>query len=120
MITSYEKGLIFEKKSINYFQRYGYKIIEQRVKTPYGEIDLIVGQNETLVAVEVKGRKNKKDLSYSLSVRQQRRIRDAFSQFISEHVDLLKNYSFHRFDVVLISSQGDLTHIPNAWQISDF
>ena len=39
--TSYDKGIIAEEKAVNYLQNNNFKILENRYKTNYGEIDVL-------------------------------------------------------------------------------
>jgi putative endonuclease len=52
----------------------GFSILGQRVRTPAGEIDLIVADAETLIFVEVKARRAFIDAAYSVLPKQQKRL----------------------------------------------
>lgn len=45
-----------EKKASEYFEARGYRVVAYNVRTPYGEIDLIVQEENRLHFVEVKTR----------------------------------------------------------------
>ncbi len=47
-----------EQLAAQYLQEKGLQIIEMNVRTPYGEVDLIAKDGESLVFVEVKTRTN--------------------------------------------------------------
>lgn len=60
MKTKRETGIQGEQFAAEYLKSQGRKIVAQNVRAPFGEIDLIVEDNETLVFVEVKTRHSKK------------------------------------------------------------
>jgi putative endonuclease len=49
-------GRIAERIAAIWLQAKGYRLIGRRLKTPVGEIDLLMRQGDTLVFVEVKAR----------------------------------------------------------------
>jgi putative endonuclease len=51
-----ETGKTGEELAVNYLKNQGYKIIERNVRTPSGEIDIIVKKNNVLGFVEVRTR----------------------------------------------------------------
>ena len=58
----FEKNNIFgaygESLAAQFLQRKGLRVIDRNFRTPYGEIDLITRNRDTLVFVEVKARRN--------------------------------------------------------------
>ena len=107
-----------EESALLYLKRKDYVLIATRYKTPYGEIDLLMRDGETIVAIEVKYRKHESDSFECLTARQQKRIENALLYYLSEHNinESGANSSLLRFDVVLLSPGTQLTHIENAWQ----
>ncbi|MDP3371959.1 MAG: YraN family protein [Candidatus Paracaedibacteraceae bacterium] len=117
MKTTYERGVHAEKSALRLLEKKGFTQIAMRYKTPHGEIDLLMQDGATLVAVEVKYRKYEADVFESISTKQQQRIQNALLYYLSEH-DMSEsgaNSSLLRFDVVLISADMKITHIENAW-----
>jgi Predicted endonuclease distantly related to archaeal Holliday junction resolvase len=51
---AYLKGRYGEWIAACYLWGLGYEILKTRLKTPFGEIDLLVKKKETLIAVEVQ------------------------------------------------------------------
>jgi putative endonuclease len=45
-----------EETAAEYLTQKGYEVIGQNVRTPYGEIDIVAKQGETIIFVEVKTR----------------------------------------------------------------
>jgi putative endonuclease len=59
MTNKQKIGLYGEKLAEKFFIKKGYKILEKRFQTRFGEIDLIVGKEDEIVFVEVKTRTTK-------------------------------------------------------------
>ncbi len=114
MISNYEKGIKSEKKAFLYLRKKGFILIHHRLKTPYGEIDLLMKKNDLLVVVEVKQRSSINQALYAIDLRQQQRIIDAFCWWQSTKTTALEGSV--RFDVVVIDRQGRLGHLENAFQ----
>ncbi len=117
MKTTFECGIDAEEQACQYLTNKGYQLIKSRYRTPYGEIDLLMYDNETLVAIEVKYRKFETDSLECLTQKQQKRIEDALMYYISENNlnESGKDSSLLRFDVVLLSQKKPIIHIENAW-----
>jgi putative endonuclease len=114
-ITSYKQGVNAEDCALKYLQNLGMICLEKRFKTPYGEIDLLMQDDQAIVAVEVKYRKSLTQAAYSIRPKQQLRIQQTLEFWISQH----KNYSisppFQRFDVVLVCPAEIINYYKNAW-----
>ncbi len=108
---AYLKGQWSEKIATFFLRLKGYKILENRFKTPVGEIDLLVQKNKTLIAVEVKQRKTLEEAAWALTSFQQKRIERALLYYVRS----LKTPLDLRFDVVLISPWKYPYHIEGAW-----
>lgn len=115
-LTSYEKGISAEFCARKHLLSLGYKIIDQRMRNQYGEIDIIAQKGEDVVAVEVKQRKTLNDSRECISKAQRSRIARAFSLFISERNEMFENY---RIDVVCFDILGRFEHIENAFLIEE-
>ena len=55
---SNSKGVIAEKKALTYLLEQGLTLVHQNYYCRFGEIDLIMLEQETLVFIEVRYRKN--------------------------------------------------------------
>lgn len=113
--TSYKKGLWAEKAAIILLRLKGYRILEHRYKTPYGEIDVIARRGETIAFVEVKARKSKQDALEAISPKAQKRIYDAAALYLSAHTE----YSAFemRFDVISVMPGQLPIHDQDMWRI---
>lgn len=107
-------GIDAEQAAAIFFENLGFRVIAHRFKTPYGEIDLIVSNDELIVFVEVKYRKHFSSSVESISPRQQARIRNAAEIFLSQHNDLCMNKDF-RFDALIFDSNLNNEHIINCF-----
>lgn len=102
-----------------YLRLRGYSIISRRVKTPFGEIDLITRKGRTLVFIEVKYRQDRKTLQTSLTPKAQSRINKAASYYVSRQARFQS--LTQRFDLILMSSRGVfpygyMCHMIDAWR----
>jgi putative endonuclease len=113
-MNTYQRGLLSEFISRCYLRINGYRILEQRLRTPVGEIDLVARKRNTLVFIEVKARKDHIKAVESLSRRQQIRIEKS-AQFYLSKLDK-QWYDAMRFDVILLSKWGNLKHLEDAWR----
>lgn len=111
---AYQKGLTAEKVAANYMRLKGYKIIEERYKTSYGEIDLIATKDEYLVAIEVKARPTTGDALHAITPRARKRIEQSILYYISQNPDAAQ--AAIRFDVIAVSPPLTIHHLDNAWQ----
>ncbi len=114
---TYDQGVKAERAAANWLRLKGYKILEERYKTQYGEIDLIISKGNMIAFVEVKARKTKAEALESVTPKMQGRITNAALHYISQNN--LTTFDF-RFDVVSVmpSVLGMVTiqHLDNAWQ----
>lgn len=110
-LTNYEKGLRAEKFVINKLIENKYCILGHRVKTPYGEIDILAQRGNTIIAIEVKLRKTLNEARECISRRQIQRILQALLLIMSQ-----RNLSFetYRIDVVCVNKYGKYEYIKNV------
>lgn len=93
-------GRLGEDIASNFLEKQGIKILQKNYATKYGEIDLIALENETIIFIEVKLRKNKKfgSIIESISESKIKKISKAAELFLNEF-DTFKEC---RFDIILI------------------
>lgn len=112
MSATYQKGLWAETYAAWVLRLKGYKILEQRYKTPVGEVDLIARKKSCLVFVEVKCRPTKEEGLQSITPKMKSRISRAASHFLTtQQGDRTTDI---RFDVVVVSAFR-IWHLDNAW-----
>lgn len=104
-----------------WLQKKGYRILERNLRVAGGELDLIAQHHDTLVFIEVKGRRTNQygGAPYAIDDRKKRQIIKLASYYLSQHG--LSN-QLCRFDVILITGTGQdtpkLTHLEQAFEVS--
>jgi putative endonuclease len=116
-LNAFEKGISSEFSAEKKLRVLGYKILGRRVRTKYGEIDILAQKENDLVAVEVKQRKTLDYARSCLSRRQMSRIANALLFLASQRNESFESY---RVDVLCLDAVGHLEHIENAFPIEDF
>lgn len=107
-----------EEMALGYLKRLGYRIYERNYRTPFGEIDIIAGDGEIVVFVEVKTRAN---YGYgapfeSVTKTKREKIRKTALSYLKR----LKAEPPARFDVLSISVSGGeerIEHIRDAFEV---
>ncbi len=137
-LTNYEIGKQSERRARIFLALRFYKILFTRWSdgnkkgTGAGEIDIIAKRGNTVVFIEVKERKSDRDIFYSITPSQQKRIINSAILFIAKHPEY-ENCDM-RFDAIFVSGADDsgkrnigntckrkkITHIQNAFDASDF
>ncbi len=108
------RGRQAETAAALWLQLKGYRILDRRVKTPKGEIDLIAAKGRMLVFVEVKQRQKLATALDAVTPDLQRRVQDAARLWVGRHrrhADWL-----WRFDIVLLAPGRFPRHMPDAWR----
>lgn len=111
--AAFTRGLDAEAAAAALFEAQGFEVVARRVRTPRGEIDLIVARESLLVFVEVKARASLTVAAESILLRQRRRIAGAAEIFLA------RNPSYDgfdmRLDVVLVAPGAAPVHLPGAF-----
>lgn len=115
--STYEKGLAGEADAIAWLQNRGMVLLTQRYRSPFGEIDAVMRDGETLVFVEVKARATRGEGAglAAVNARKRGRLLKTALAYLGEHACDCPL----RFDVVEITRDGFL-HIPNAFEGREF
>jgi putative endonuclease len=112
-------GLRGEDLAVQYLKKKGFKVIQRNYYCPWGEIDLIAREKETLVFVEIKARSSEEYGSPRDAVDRfkQQKIIQAARVYLAEHH--LNEEIPARFDVVAIHltpSGPEIELIKDAFQ----
>ncbi|MEG0997117.1 MAG: YraN family protein [Clostridia bacterium] len=110
-ISAYAKGVLGETRACDYLCKRGMILLEQRYHSPFGEIDLIMRDGETVVFVEVKLRERGRahDGFAAITPVKRRRLLQTAQCYITEHaLDCPM-----RFDALEITRDG-ICHLPNV------
>lgn len=93
----------------------GYVILARRLRLPMGEIDVVARRGRTLVAVEVKARRDDAGLRDLIAEHQWRRICRSLEVFAGRRrLDHMRM----RFDVILVRRGWRPHHRADAWRPS--
>lgn len=95
-----------------WLQLKGYRILARRVRTPAGEIDLVVRRGRQVAFVEVKARGDLRAAAEALNSRGTHRIGQAAKFLLSRY---LKAGESARFDAVLVRPWRLPVHMMGAW-----
>lgn len=111
---AYKQGVISEKLAAVFLRFKGYKILEQRFKTPVGEIDLIARKGKALVMVEVKQRRSIDEALESVTPKMRGRIERAALYYMHRHSGA-QDLNL-RFDLIAMQWPFLIRHLDNAWR----
>lgn len=115
-VAAFRTGVTAEQRAADYLTAKGYRILAQRFKTPYGEIDIVAEQRGLVAFVEVKARARLVDAAYAVTPRQRQRITAAAEAWLVQHPD---HAEFElRFDAMLIAPDAPPQHLPGAFDAS--
>jgi putative endonuclease len=93
----------------------GFRLLAKRLRTPHGEIDLVMRRGGLLIFIEVKARRSFAEAEEALHPRGLARMRAA-AQMVMPRFDTIihfkKSALNHRFDAVLIAPGRFPRHIP--------
>jgi putative endonuclease len=93
----------------------GFRILERRLSTPWGEIDIVARRGDLLVFVEVKRRRSREEALEALSERQRARIARAAEAYRRSRPELARLAC--RFDLVAIGGRLRPIHLADAWRL---
>jgi putative endonuclease len=107
-----EKGKFAEQQAAIFLEKKGYRVLATNYRHGRGEIDLIATENNVIVFVEVKSRKNATFGQPEIAVnhKKQALIQQAAEGYLEE-LDLQNSI---RFDIIAIVGQ-EITHFEDAF-----
>ncbi len=91
---------------------WGWRILDRRVRTPLGEVDLVARRGRTVAFVEVKSRARPVDLALAVDRNRLMRVANAahmLSHRFADRRDVI------RIDVVLVGPWQLPVHLKNVW-----
>ena len=112
-----ENGSLYEKKAALYLEEKGYSVLSYNYRCKFGEIDLVVKDDNYIVFVEVKHRKDEKmgNPLETVTYRKIKRISMTASYYIMMHK--IPDSTPIRFDIIGFLGE-EITHIENAFEYS--
>jgi putative endonuclease len=90
----------------------GWEILDRRVRTPAGEVDLVAKRGDLIAFVEVKTRATAADLDFAIDERRLARVAAAAEILMPRYAT---NGEDIRVDVILLAPGARPRHIENAW-----
>jgi len=90
----------------------GWRILDRRVRTPAGEVDLVARKGNLIAFVEVKSRATDAELDFAIDERRLARVAAAAEVLIPRYAGPGDDI---RVDVILIAPGSMPRHIENAW-----
>ena len=112
-------GLEGETRACRALEARGYRILQRRYRTRFGELDVVARHEQTVVFVEVKARRGRAfgDPAASVTAEKQRRLVAMAGDYLARH-DLTRTPV--RFDVVAVDlttgCTPSVTIIPDAFR----
>ncbi|HVY02292.1 MAG TPA: YraN family protein [Caulobacterales bacterium] len=110
------KGRIAESLAALYLMAKGYRILAQRARTHFGEIDLAALKDGALVIVEVKARASAEAGILAVGARARGRLTRAAQSFAKRW--RLTGRPI-RFDIMVMRPWAAPLHVTNAWREED-
>ena len=115
-VAAFRTGLSAETRAAAFLMAKGYRILQKRFRTPYGEIDLVARKRHLVAFVEVKARASLDEAAYAVTPRQQQRIISAAQAWLMAHPE---HAEFElRFDAMLIAPRRLPRHLLAAFDAS--
>lgn len=90
----------------------GWRVLDTRVRTPAGEVDLVARRGNLIAFVEVKTRKSAAELDFAIDERRLSRVAAAAEILMSRYAGPGDDI---RVDVILLAPGTRPRHIENAW-----
>ncbi len=120
MTDNQQKGKLGEDFAAEYLLNLGYTVIMRNYHTCHGEIDIIAGENDEIVFVEVKTRKTGSaiDAVEAVGYKKQNKIILTANDYMLK-LDKEKYYRFDIIEVYLTGKRIDkINHIKSAFDCS--
>ncbi len=116
-INSRISGAYYESKASHYLSQQGLSIIDRNFSCRGGELDIIAQENERLVFVEVRYRKNKHygGAAASVDKKKQAKLQKAAIAYMKSK-KLNSEHTYYRFDIIAFEgSENNINWIKNAF-----
>ena len=114
-ITAYARGVTAEDAACAALVRDGWTILDCRVRTEAGEVDVLADKDGLLAIIEVKARPTLAGAAVALSSRQQARLLGAAECVLAAHPSWGANGV--RFDLLLVDAAGSVRRIADAFRL---
>ena len=108
-----KRGRDGETRAAVWLRAKGWQILDRRVKTPAGEIDIVARRGGVIAFVEVKWRRRRADLDHAVDEHRLSRVAAAVEAVAHHYAGSGEDI---RLDVILLAPGSFPRHIANAWQ----
>jgi len=108
-----QRGRQAEAQAAEWLFTQGYEVLDTRVKTKVGEIDLVARGHGVVAFIEVKWRAKPADLDLAIDEYRLRRVAAAAESVAHSYAGTGEDL---RIDVILLAPRTPPRHIVNAWQ----
>ncbi|WP_369025254.1 YraN family protein [Qipengyuania sp. RANM35] len=102
-----------EARAALWLRAKGWQILDRRVKTAAGEIDLVAKRGRLVAFVEVKWRRKREELDLAIDERRLSRVAAAVEAVAHRYATRGEDITL---DVILLAPGAFPRHIANAWQ----
>lgn len=109
----YHAGVAAEEAIARHYEALGATILERRLRTPEGEIDLIAERGDLLIFIEVKQR-GRAGPDSPISQKQWHRLGLAAEFYMMHHTSMTGATRMCRFDAAIVGPDGTFEVIENA------
>lgn len=92
----------------------GFRVLAERYRTPFGEIDLVLRRRSLLVFAEVKARPSFEQAMHALRPAQRERLSRAAETFLRDHPP--HRGCAMRFDLIAVQPCRWPRHVADAWR----
>ena len=110
---SYYKGIAAENIVADHYARSGHKLEATRMKTAYGEVDLVMEKQNQWIFIEVKCSKTLAQAAMRITQHQIERIQAAAEDYLAGRG--LLGLVDCRFDAALVDATGRVEIVENAF-----
>ncbi len=119
-MKKHERGQYAEQIALTFLQKNQFSLLHQNYYCRFGEIDIIAQQQQLIIFVEVRYRKNNwyGNAVESVTRAKQQKITLTARHYIQDHLPTDQNFDF-RFDVIALSTLNITKKLPDwvqgAW-----
>jgi putative endonuclease len=115
--SSHALGVTAEAAACNALCDEGWVILDRRLRTEAGEIDVVAATRDMLAIIEVKARATLADAAMALGARQRARLLAAAEIVLAEHPEWARPGM--RFDLMVVDAAGTVRRIADAFRLEN-
>jgi putative endonuclease len=111
---AYARGVAAESAVCAALVLDGWTVLDRRVRTDAGEIDVVAATHDLLAIIEVKSRATLAEAAMALGARQRARLLMAAEIVLAEHPEWAR--AGMRFDLMVVDAAGTVRRIADAFR----